>query len=188
MDKPLVQVQVGARGDVRVSGDLQAGETVLARLMESQIWHQPSCVGGGLSKGTMASAGLATRHLNFFMCTTDTFQAATPVMELGVSLSSWVRVWVPLEELLRASATFFTNSVPTGFCSQKLWGLVFLALESCAGGPGVALGILAPLISCLNSYPYVCGASLFHIHTPSSLDGCGFFSSSVVRLLDSSSI
>ena len=36
-----------------------------------------------------------------------------------------------------------TNSIPTDFCSQKLWGLLFLALEPWAGGLGVGLGFLA---------------------------------------------
>ena len=36
----------------RDSGNLKASQTVLARLMESQIWHQlASSVGGGLEKG-----------------------------------------------------------------------------------------------------------------------------------------
>ena len=30
-----------------------------------------------------------------------------------------------------------TDLIPTGFCSQKMWGLIFLALEPWAGGPGV---------------------------------------------------
>ena len=29
-----------------------------------------------------------------------------------------------------------TYSIPAGFCSQKLWGLIFQALEPWAGGPG----------------------------------------------------
>ena len=41
----------------------KVGHTVLARLMESQIWHQPTgFVGRGLSKGTMASAHFDARH------------------------------------------------------------------------------------------------------------------------------
>ena len=46
-----------------------------------------------------------------------------------------------------------TNSIPTGFCSQKLWGPIFLALGPWAGGPGVGLGLLAPGISLPNFYP-----------------------------------
>ena len=46
-----------------------------------------------------------------------------------------------------------TDSIPAGFHSQKLWGLIFLAWEPWAGGVGVGLGLLAPEISLLNFYP-----------------------------------
>ena len=39
------------------------------------------------------------------------------------------------------------------FCSQKLCGLIFLELESWAGGPDVELGLLTPEISLPNFYP-----------------------------------
>ena len=56
---------------------------MLARLMESQIWHQlASSVGEGFRKGTMASTCLDARHFTFSLCTTGAFQAATPVLEL----------------------------------------------------------------------------------------------------------
>ena len=74
-----------------------------------------------------------------------------------------------------------TDSIPDGFCSQKLWGLIFLALEPWAGGLGVGLELLAPKISLLNFYGF--GTGLFRVCTPlTSLDGCGFFNSIVVRL------
>ena len=56
------------------------------------------------------------------------------------------------------------------------------------GWPGVGLGLLTPEISLLNFYPpHVGETSWFHVCTsPTGLDGCGFFSSVVVRLpLDS---
>ena len=92
-------------------------------------------------------------------------------------------MWVPREELLRSPAASSRDSISTRFHSQKLWGLTFLPLESCAGGPGVGLGLLTPDLPLLNFYPHRCGASPFYIHAPSiSLDGCGFFNSVVVRL------
>ena len=101
----------------------------------------------------------------------------------GVSLNRWMPVWVPQEELLRAPVASSTNSIPSGFLIQNLWGLSFLALESWAAGPGVDLGLLAPKISLSNFYPHRCGASPFHVYTPpTSLGGCGFFNSIVVRL------
>ena len=44
---------------------------------------------------------------------------------------------------------FSTASAPAGIYTQKLWGLIFLALEPWAEGPGVGLGPLAPKISLL---------------------------------------
>ena len=66
----------------------EVGHTVLARLMESQIWHQPiGSVGGRLSKGTMASPCPNARHFSLSIYTTGAFQAATPVLELRGSES-----------------------------------------------------------------------------------------------------
>ena len=70
-------------------------------------------------------------------------------------------MWVLLEELLGTPEVSFTDSIPAGFCSQKLWGLIFLALEPWAGGPGVGLGLLAREISLPNFYPHV-GAAPVH--------------------------
>ena len=61
----------------------KVGHTVLARLMESQIWHQPiGSVGGRLSKGTMASPCPNARHFSLSLHTTVALQAATLVLEL----------------------------------------------------------------------------------------------------------
>ena len=50
-------------------------------------------------------------------------------------------------------------------------------------GPGVDLGLLSHEISLPNFYPYGYGTSLFLICAPpTSLDGCSFFNSIVVRL------
>ena len=55
--------------------------------------------------------------------------------------------------MLGAPEVSSTDSIPTGFCSQKLWELIFLALEPLAGGPGVGLWLLTPKISLPNFYP-----------------------------------
>ena len=55
--------------------------------------------------------------------------------------------------MLGAPAISFTDSIPTGFCSQKLLGLIFLALEPWAGGLGMGLALLTPEISLLSFYP-----------------------------------
>ena len=92
-------------------------------------------------------------------------------------------MWVPQEELLGAPEASSTYSIPAGFPSQKLWGLIFMALESWTGGRDVGLGLLALKISLPNLYPCDCGASPLHVHVPpTSLDGCGFFNSLDARL------
>ena len=61
-------------------------------------------------------------------------------------------MWVPQGELLRAPAASSIDSIAAGFPRQKLWGLMFLALESWDMGPGVGLGLFAPKISLLDFY------------------------------------
>ena len=66
----------------------KVGHTVLARLLESQIWHQPTgSMGGGLSKGAMAFAPHNARYFSLSLYTTGALQAATLVLELGGSES-----------------------------------------------------------------------------------------------------
>ena len=78
-------------GRVESLGISKAGQTVLARLMES-----PACwlCGGGLSKRTMASAHLDARHFSLSLNITGAFQATTPVLELRGNESEWVNPWV----------------------------------------------------------------------------------------------
>ena len=52
-------------GGTESLGISNAGQTLLARLMESQIWRQlAGSVGGGFRKGTMASVPLEVRHFS----------------------------------------------------------------------------------------------------------------------------
>ena len=75
-------------GGAESLGISRAGQTVLARLMDSQIWHQlAGSVGVGFRKGTMAPAHLDARHFSFSLCATGAFQAATLVLELRGSES-----------------------------------------------------------------------------------------------------
>ena len=85
-DQPFMEKQLGwtwKLGGVELLGISKAGQTVLARLMESQIWHQlASSVGDRFTKGSMASAHLDDRHFSSFLYATGAFQAAT----LGLGL------------------------------------------------------------------------------------------------------
>ena len=73
---------------VESPGISKAGYPVLARLMESQIWHQlASSVEIGFRKGTVASACLSARCFSFSLYTTGVLQAATLALELRGSES-----------------------------------------------------------------------------------------------------
>ena len=76
-------------GGVESLGISKVGQTVLARLMESQIWYQTAgSVRGEFRKGTVAFVCLHARHFNFSQYATDAFQAATLVLNSeGKSLS-----------------------------------------------------------------------------------------------------
>ena len=88
--------------------------------------------------------------------------------------------------MLGAPEVSSTESIPAGFCSQKLWGLIFLALEPWAGGPGVRLGLLTHETSLPNFYaPHVgVGPARFTplLLLPVWTDVVSFFNSVVVRL------
>ena len=77
-------------GGMESLGISKMGYTVLARLMESHIWHQPGsnvALWRRPQKGTMASAHLDARHFRSSLYATGSFQAATPVLELRESES-----------------------------------------------------------------------------------------------------
>ena len=62
-------------GGVESLGISKVGCTMLARLIESQIWHQLAIsVRGELREGTMASDHHNARPLSFSLYATDAFQ------------------------------------------------------------------------------------------------------------------
>ena len=67
MEKQLVWAwKLGGAEYVGIS---KVGQTVLARLMESQVWHQLAVsVVGGFRKGTMASACPDAQHQFLPVC------------------------------------------------------------------------------------------------------------------------
>ena len=75
-------------GGAESQGIYKAGQTVLARLMESQIWHQlAGSVGARLRKGTTTSARFDARHFNLSLYTIGALQTATLPLELRGSES-----------------------------------------------------------------------------------------------------
>ena len=85
---PVIWVGQSKLGAVESGRIYKAGQTVLDRLTESQIWHQlAGSVGGKFRKETMDSVCLDARYFSFSLYTTGAFQAATPVLELRESES-----------------------------------------------------------------------------------------------------
>ena len=78
-------------------------------------------------------------------------------------------MWVLYGELLWDPRVSSSESIPAGFCSQDLWGVVFLALETCAGWPSVCLGLLTPKISLSSFYLPHMGEGLGHSSSPPQL-------------------
>ena len=146
--------QVCYLGGVKSLGIFKAGQTVLARLMESQKWYQlDSSVGGGFRKGTMSSAHLmpgTSVSPCMHWCLSSCYPGAGAQGDKSVKVSPCV---ASLRGAAWRSRVSSTNSILTGFCNQKLWWLIFLALESWAKGHGVGLWLLAPEVSLLNFYP-----------------------------------
>ncbi|KAF6119961.1 hypothetical protein HJG60_010328 [Phyllostomus discolor] len=114
-------------------------------------WPLPAFLSG---RKLSPSSCLDDRHFSFYM----------PLAPFKLLSWCWSSEGVSLNKsmcgFLRGTAwdsrSSSTNSVPTGFCSQKLWGLIFLAVEHWAGGPDVELGLLAPEILLPNFYsPHV---------------------------------
>ena len=59
----------------------KVGKAMLARLMESQMWHQlAGSVRGGFRKATMGFAHLDARHFNYSLYSIGVLQAATSVL------------------------------------------------------------------------------------------------------------
>ena len=94
-----------------------------------------------------------------------------------------------LKEVLEVPEVSSTDSIPSGFCSQKLWVLIYLALEPGAGEPGVGLGLLTPEISLLIFIHHILAWDQTVPHFCSSNQSqCDFFFNSILIELPFSSI
>ena len=157
MEKPLQTAGVAPQvGGARSQGTTRAGQWVWARLMETQIWHLTiGFVGEELREETMASASSLVWEKAFHLALSlmlDTLATVCPW---------WLSSCCPSAGVQRKSfrvsscAGFLSGSawdsrspsshsaiMPAVLYSLKLWGLLFLVLESLAGGPGVRLGSL----------------------------------------------
>ena len=77
--------KLGGMGSLGIS---KAGQILLARLMESPMWHKlAGSVEEGVRKGTMASSHLDERYFSLSLYATSAFQIATLALELQGSES-----------------------------------------------------------------------------------------------------
>ena len=164
--------------------------------MATPSWLSDS-VGEGLRKVTMTSICLSVcekavpqlptccQTLQFIpvcqWCLSSCYPKGTRAQRECICVSC---MWVLWGELLGTLEFSSTDSISSGFCSQKVRELIFLALESWAVWPGMELGLLAPQNIPPKFLSTTCGygTSPFHITPPTNLDGCGFFNSVIVRL------
>ena len=73
----------------------KTGATVLARLVESHIWHQlAGSIGRRFRKRIMASAHLDDRLFSFSLCATGAFQAAIPVLAAASLDTVWLHLGI----------------------------------------------------------------------------------------------
>ena len=109
-------------GEVESLGISKAGQTVLVRLIESQIWHQlASSVPGGFRKGAMASPCLDARHFSSSLCATGAFQSGTLVLKLTGSESEYV----VYKELLGAPEISSLTQSPLLFAARSCGDIFF---------------------------------------------------------------
>ena len=115
MEKQLGWAQkLGGAVSLEIS---KAGQTVLARLMEPQIWYQlASSVWGELRKRTIASAVLDDRCFSSSLYATGAFQATIPMLELRGNKSEEVSLCVgSLRGAVWGSRSFFHQLNPCWF-------------------------------------------------------------------------
>ena len=120
--KPAIQMEkqcgrTGKLGEVESLGISKAGQTVLARLMEPQMWYQlASSVPGELRKRTIASAVLDDRCFSSSLYATGAFQATIPMLELRGNKSEEVSLCVgSLRGAVWGSRSFFHQLNPCWF-------------------------------------------------------------------------
>ena len=101
--------------------------TVLPRLTESQIWHQPT-VGGRAQQRDNGLCSPNARHLRLSLCATGALRSATPVLELRGSEPGWVS---PCVDSLRGNCLgiqqFFSLTQSHSFLQPEIVGTYLLS-------------------------------------------------------------
>ena len=166
------------------------GPPVLARLMESQIWH---CLAGSVVCSSERDSGLCSPFCLRENCPTalslvlDTSVSPSMplgplscymVLELREGESESVHVWVLQGDLLGTLEVSSMTQSPLVFAAGSYRDLSSWHWNPGLVVPSVGLGLLAPEISLPKflSTTRGCGTSPFSVFaSTTSLDGCGFF-------------
>ena len=171
-----------------LQGISRAGQTVLARLTEFQIWHLPA---SSVALPTFLSGRSCLPALA--LMPTTSVPPSMPLVPFKLLLWCWNSEGVSLGKFM---CGFFKSNclelqkflLPTQHLlifAARSYGPYLNGTGILGWGPCVGLGPLTPEISLPNfSTTWVCGTSPFCIFTPpTSLDRCGFFNFVVGRLL-----
>ena len=133
--------------------------------LEKGQWTLPTFLS---ERKLSTSSHLDARYFSSSLYATGAFQDPTTVLELRGSLS-------------KSMCGFFKVFLQTHLMRTYLLGIGTLGWGSwCEAGTPCSQDIPPEFLSTTPR----CGTSTFHVHTPpTSLDGCGFFDSVVIRLL-----
>ena len=156
-------------------------QTVVARSMESQNWHQlAGLVGWGFRKGTMASILLDASHFSSSLYATGAFQAAILVLELRGCESVYLVVFGYFKRNCLGLQKFLPLTPIPLFLHPEVLGTYFPGIGTlgwvspCGAGTSHSQDITPQFL-------YItcgCLTSLFFIFLPpTSLKGCGFLNS-----------
>ena len=207
IEKPLERVGWAQKlGRVGPEGITRVRQTVLARVMETQLQHpHAGSVGKGISKGTVASVGTSVWDKvappNFTLMPENSVSFCMSLVLFKLLYQSWSTEGLSLNKSVHGpfrrnawdSSCHSSHSatIPAGFHSQKLWVVLFLALEhwnwvSCYGAwtPHSIGGTSTTEISLLI---FICHTWVWdqpvNCLCPSYQSWCGFFVSLVIGLL-----
>ena len=147
-------------GEVEPLWILKMGLTVLARLMGSKIWHQPTDSVGEQAQqrdNVLCSPQCQTiQYLPVYHWCPSSCHPSAGAQREWVWLGE--PMCVPQEELLRAPEVSTSDNC-CWISQPEIGGIIFLAQKSWAGGSSVGQELLAPETSLLNFYPLGCGAA-----------------------------
>ena len=157
---------------------------MLARLVESHIWHPPAGSVGLWREGSerdKASASLSERKLSpaLTLISDTSILPCVSLVPFKLLPQCWSSEEVSLnksvcvlfkKKCLRLQTFLPLPQSPPVFTARSYGGLIFLTLEPWARWPGMGLGLLIPEISLPNFYPPHLSVGPIHSVCPTWMD------------------